>query len=823
VVDERLRRPVFGALLRAKRVAAGLTQDHLAARARISVQAVSALERGARHAPRGDTLALLVEALALDGDELSEFEAAARASIKPKVRATQPLLKAPSQKCAHLPQFATPLFGRDRELREVAAAVASGGCTTLWGTGGVGKTRLAVETSALVEDRFDRIAFVGLAFTIGDDAVEDAIASALGIVREAGDDLSARIAGALCEYRWLVVVDNCEHVIAGAARAVGALAAVAPGTAFVCTSREPLRIAGERVMNVGGLAPDDAKRLFLDRAETPGHASSLSASDARVVATICRKLDGIALALELAAACARVLDLEHVANGLDERFRLLTRGSRAASDRHTTLHATIAWSYNLLASGERRVFERAAIVNGNFSLDDLLAIAVDETCDRMTVLAALTALAEKSLIVVETDGETARRRYRLLESIRDFAIETAIARDGAGALVEAHRRFGRYLSDRLLRSIEAYREGNTSAFRDAPLDQLRGYLDWAIEKRHDVAAGTKLAAAIHFVWDLKGLHLEGLRRIEAGVALLADDDGNAPVAAAAWHAVSRLRHNLRSADSLAPALRAYELSARVGDDIVRADAAIKVALAYDAMGERVKALAFIEEAIVLHDRLGDHASATYAGCTAALIAFKLRGDASTLEAYRLAVERQRQRGAPWRTAYAEMDLAEAYHGFGKTAEAIAMLAPAIARLQETASPNDVGNALNNLGAYLTSTDRFVEAIPIAREALQIGRSGNFTRMIVLAVQTCATIAALADCENETSAQLFGYVARRYDRIGVNEYTETTAHERLRNALRALSPSEVASAIREGEAFDDATAIEAALRCIEGVGAPAPAC
>jgi tetratricopeptide (TPR) repeat protein len=261
-------------------------------------------------------------------------------------------------------------------------------------------------------------------------------------------------------------------------------------------------------------------------------------------------------------------------------------------------------------------------------------------------------------------------------------------------------------------------------------------------------------------------------------------------------------------------LRAYELSKRVGEDIIRADAAIKIALAYDTMGERVKALAYLEEAIALHDRLGDHASAIYAGCTAALIAFKLHGDAGTLEAYRLAVERQRERGAPWRTAYAEMDLAEAYHCFGKTDEAIALLTPAIARLHETASPNDVGNALNNLGAYLTSAGRFVEAIPIAREALQIGRDGNFTRIIVLAVQTCATIAARTGCEKQRCAQLFGYVARRYDRIGLNEYTETSAHERFTAVVDAmLSKFDRTAAIREGEMFDDEMAIDAALQCL----------
>jgi predicted ATPase len=758
----------------------------------------------------------LTEALELEGEALATFEAIARASIKPKIRAKQPLFKAPSLKRANLPRFDTPFFGRERERRDLAAAMAGGGCTTLWGTGGVGKTRLAIETTALVEDRFDRIAFVALAATIGDDAVDDAIAAALGIVREAGDDASARIARELSEHRWLVIVDNCEHVIAGAARTVGALAVASPETALVCTSREPLRIMGERVMNVGSLAADDARRLFVDRAETPAAGGSLSVADARAVATICRKLDGIPLALELAAACARVLDLEHVVSGLDERFRFLTRGSRAATDRHTTLHSTIAWSYDLLGSSERHVFERAAIVNGSFSLDDLCAIAVDQTCDRVTVLAALGSLVDKSLVVAEIDAATSRRCYHLLESTRAFAIEAATARDGDSALSEAHRHLGRYLSDRLLGSIQSYRNGERSSLRDAPLDQLRGYLDWAIEKRHDVAAGTKLAAEIHFVWDLNGLHVEGLRRIEAGLALLADEPANVPIATIAWYAVSRLRQNfVRNADSLEPALRAYELAADTGNDLIRAQAAEKIAVAYDTMGERERALTYVETSITLYERLGDELSAAYAGCMAGIIAFKLRGDAHALERFRLAVEHQSTLGEPWRTTNSHIDLAEAYHWSGKTEEAIAIVKPAIAQLRETASPINLAVALNNLGAYLTSMGHLVEAVPIAREAIDIGRDGNFSRTLVLAIQTCATVAALAGREKRRCANLLGYVSRRYDRIGENEYTETAAHDRLRSVVTAWTREfDVAAAVREGESFDDETAIDAALRCSE---------
>jgi predicted ATPase/transcriptional regulator with XRE-family HTH domain len=819
VPDERSKRPAFGELLRARRVAAGFTQGNLAARASISVQAVSALERGARHAPRGDTLALLTQALALDGKALSEFEAAARAGIKPKLRTTQPLFKSPSSKRAQLPQFATPLFGRGRDARDLAAAIASGGCTTLWGTGGVGKTRLAVETSALVEDRFDRIAFAGLAATIGDDSVDDAIASALDIVRAPGEDLPARIVGELSERRTLVILDNCEHVVAGAARLVGSLSAASPGTAFLCTSREPLRIAGERVVKLAALDQDDARRLFLDRAATVAPGASLSANDERDVATICRRLDGIPLALELAAACARVLDLEHVASGLDERFRLLTRGSRAASDRHTTLHATIAWSYDLLGAAERHVFERAAVINGSFSLDDLLAIAIDERCDRVTVLAAVAALSDKSLIVVEIDGETSRRRYRLLESTRAFALEAAEAGDERSTFVEAHRRWGRYLSDRIRCFAEGYRAGGNWPTGEHHLDHIRGYLDWAIEKRGDVVAGTLLAGEIHLLWDFCGLHAEGIRRIESGLALLPEFDADPTAAMVGWHAVSRLYQRLvRTAESLAPALRAYELAARVGDDFIRASSAAKIAVAHDVMGKHNEALAYAEEAIALFDRIGDCSSAAYAACTAAVIAFTLRGDAAALESLRVAVERQRLVGDVRRTASAELSLGEAYYACGNVDAAIVAASSAIAQFRKTATRFELSVGLTNLGTYLSGSGRIAEAVNVTLEALQIGGEGGHARIVALAAQTCATIAALHGREKRGCVELLGYVTRRYDAIGEIGFTETAAHERLRSALVGiLPPSVYADAIRIGKTFDDDKAIAVALRCLEGSG------
>jgi len=819
VVDERSNRPAFGALLRARRVAAGFTQDQLAERARISVQAVSALERGARHAPRGDTLALLTQALELDGDALTEFEAAARASTKLKIRSTQPLLKPPSQKRASLPQFGTPFFGRERETDDLASAIAGGGCTTLWGTGGVGKTRLAVETSAVIEDRFETITFVGLAASIGNDAVDDALAAAFGIAREPDDDVLSRIAAELARCRRLVIVDNCEHVIADAARTIGALAEASPETAFVCTSREPLRIPGERVIELGSLAENDARSLFVDRAGAVASGGELSAADTRDVTTICRRLDGIPLALELAAASARFLDLHHVARGLDGRFRLLTRGKRTASDRHATLQATIAWSYDLLGPSERHVFERAAVINGDFSLDDLLAIAVDGDYDHATALAATAALAEKSLIVVETDEGSTRRRYRLLESTRAFALDVAEARENGTTLGETYRRWGRYLSDRLRHATERYLKANTAPVSIEHLDHLRGYLDWAIDKRHDVAAGTALAGEIHLLWDSWGLHVEGIRRIEAGLALLSDDDADAYAAMRGWYAVSRLNQRLvRTAESLAPALRAYELAARTGDEGVRAQTAAKLAIGYEATGRREEALVFAEESVAWFERAGDPTGAAFAACTAAVIAFRIRGDLAALEALRHAVERMRHFGDARRTAGAEMDLGEAYFAYGNVDAAIAALNSVIEQFRKTAPRHELAIALSNLQVYLLASGRAVEAAPLALETLAIAGESHLTRFIVLAAQTCATIAALEGRERRRCAQLFGYVARRYGTIGEIGFTETAAHEAFKSAAaELLQEPEHAHAISEGEGFDDDTAIDAAMRCVSLFG------
>jgi tetratricopeptide (TPR) repeat protein len=461
------------------------------------------------------------------------------------------------------------------------------------------------------------------------------------------------------------------------------------------------------------------------------------------------------------------------------------------------------------------VFECAAVINGRFSLDDLLATAVDGDYDHPTVLAATAALAEKALIVVESDSASSQRRYRLLESTRAFALEAAEARENGATLRDAHGRWGRRVSDELRRASEIYRKNNTPPVSDSHLDHLRGYLDWAIDKRHDVRSGTELAGKIHLLWDSWGLHVEGIRRIETGLAFLTEGDGDAPAAMHGWYAVSRLNQRLvRTAESLAPALRAYELASRTGDDLIRAQTAAKLAIGHDATGDRKTAIAFAEEAIASFERAGDPDSAAYTACTAAVFAFKMYGDATALDALRIAVDRLRTFGDVRRTASAELDLSDAYFAYGEIDAAIATIRSAIAQSRTSAPRHELAIGLSNLQAYLSASARAAEAAPFALEALEIAAEGRYTRFIVLAAQTCATIAALDGREKKRCAQLFGYVTHRYGTIGEIGFTETAAHEAFKSAAaELLKEPEYAHAVREGEVFDDDTAIDAAMQCV----------
>jgi predicted ATPase/DNA-binding winged helix-turn-helix (wHTH) protein len=399
------------------------------------------------------------------------------------------------------------LIGREAEVALLIELATQHRLVTLTGAGGIGKTRLALEVARYLLPNFaDGVWLAELGPLSNVDLVSDAVAAALGLEFAGGSVSPERVAKALGSKQLLLVLDNCEHVIDAAARLAETLVRASSAVHVLATSREPLRADGERVLRVQGLdvpakGVEDmrtvlghgAVRLFIERAG----AADRQFSPERCVpamATICRRLDGIPLAIELAAARAPMLGVEDLASGLDDRFRLLTCGYRTALPRHQTLRATLDWSYELLSDEERVVLGRLAVFAGNFSPASACAVAADSRIAASDVVAHVANLVAKSLVLADAGGAAAVD-YRLLETTRAYALEKLAE---SGELDPVARRHAEHYRD-LLEQAPAESQIRSSADWLAAyrrqIDNVRSALDWAFSPRGDAAIGVTLSAA----------------------------------------------------------------------------------------------------------------------------------------------------------------------------------------------------------------------------------------------------------------------------------------------------------------------------------------
>ena len=393
----------FGALLRRYRLAASLSQEALGARAGLSATAIAALERGRRKTPRPSTVLMLAEGLGLAATERSALISAAHTA-----RESEPADAAHSVPC--LPAPLSSFVGRASEIAAVRYLLASTRLLTLTGAAGVGKTRLAL---ALASDAEDEVAFVELAPLADGTLVDHAVAAALGVQEQSQQSLLQSLASALHARRLLLILDNCEHLLPSCAMLATALLRACPQVRLLATSREVLRISGEVVWPVPPLSlPDvqrspaplqvaesEAVRLFVARAQAVDHGFALTEQNARAVADVCIALDGLPLAIELAAAHARVLAPAQIAARLGDRFRLLVVGSRGAPARHQSLQAAIDWSYDRLSAGEQLLLDRLAVFAGGWTLEAAEHVCAGEGITPGDVLSLLSRLVERSLVV----------------------------------------------------------------------------------------------------------------------------------------------------------------------------------------------------------------------------------------------------------------------------------------------------------------------------------------------------------------------------------------------------------------------------------------
>jgi predicted ATPase/DNA-binding winged helix-turn-helix (wHTH) protein len=428
----------------------------------------------------------------------------------------------------NLPHPLTSLIGREAEVAEIKAALASHRLVTLTGSGGVGKTRLVIEVGRSVLDRYpDGVWLAELAPLTDSQLVTFTIGAVLGVSLSSAATATEALASALHTKQLLLIIDNCEHVIAEVARVAEALIQACAHLSIVASSRERLAIAGESVIRVPSLPTPQASagltamaaceypavRLFVERASALGLGFALTDANAATIGSICTRLDGIPLAIELAVPRLRVLSVEQLARGLEERFRLLTGGNRTALPRQQTLHALIDWSYALLNDPEKLLLARLAVFSGSALLTSITAVVVSVEIPPEQCGDLLYSLAEKSLVHVDPiAGET---RYRLLESTRYYAAEKL------GAAPEIRRRHAAHF---LARFAEATAEWETTPTQrwivqyEADLDNLRGALEWAFGKDGDVNIALDLVGRSHVIWAELGLMLEHRRWVNEALA-----------------------------------------------------------------------------------------------------------------------------------------------------------------------------------------------------------------------------------------------------------------------------------------------------------------
>ena len=400
------------------------------------------------------------------------------------LQADFPALRALDASPGNLRAATTSFIGRESEVAELQAAVKAHRLVTLTGVGGVGKTRLAVEVAARLADEFpDGVWFFDLAAIADPAAVPDAVAAVLGIIQQPGKSVAKSVAAALEGRVRLLVFDNCEHVLDAAAGLVEAILAASATVTILATSREGLRLADEQLwpvpsLDVGAGIDSAAVNLFVERAHSVAPRFSMATTDeAEAIIEICRRLDGIPLAIELAASRMASMTAIEVCDRLDQRFRLLV-GSRRGLERHHTLRHAVAWSYDLLGDAEKALLERCSVFAGGFDLQSACAVAGSDDPDDYAVLDLLDALVRKSLLVA--DRSAGRTRFSMLETIRQFAEEQLVARGEASEIRAAHSRYF------------AGREADIMALWDSP--RQREAYDWFTIELANLRAAFRWAA-----------------------------------------------------------------------------------------------------------------------------------------------------------------------------------------------------------------------------------------------------------------------------------------------------------------------------------------
>ncbi len=704
--------------------------------------------------------------------------------VHPDLRADFPPVKSLDVFPNNLPVQLTSFIGREQEQAEVRRLLSATRLLTLTGSGGAGKTRLALQVAADVTKGYPDGVWLAELAPIADPAlVPKTVASALGVPEQPGRDMTETLVDALRPKALLLVLDNCEHLLAACADLAAALLRACPQVLILATSREGLGVPGETVWRVPSLSlPDDvhhlpssvdlvlydAVRLFVDRAvvTTPGFA--VTNQNAPAVAQVCKRLDGIPLAIELAAARVKVLAVEQIAARLDDRFRLLTGGSRTVLPRHQTLQAAMDWSYHLLSEPERMLLRRLSVFTGGWTLEAAEAVSSGNGVETDKILDLLTSLVDKSLVLAETQRGEAR--HRLLETVRQYGRDRLGEAHEAAIVRRRHRDWYLRLAEEAEPNLRGPEQLAWLERLETEHDNFRAALEWSTTESDGAEATVRLAGALYWFWFVRGYWTEARRWLDTALA--------------------------RGTDA-SPFVLPKTIAAAV----------------YFAwrLGDHARATALGEQGLALCRRLGDQKHAASLLIWLGISALRQGNDDRARALYEESLHSSRALGDTWLTALALSQLGILASHLSDHEEASRLLTESLALMKALGDRYMIayilsiqGGAARRQGDTEQAAARYVESLVLSRPFVEWWTSGR-------SLEGLAWVASVKG-HLQKAARLFG--AAEVVRETVGDYITVLArptHESCVASVRAgMGDAAFSAAWAEGRAMTLEQAIEYAL-------------
>lgn len=752
----------------------------------------------------------------------------------------------------NLPMQLTRFVGRERELADLTELLATNRLVTITGPGGCGKTRLSLQIGAdILGDFPDGVWLVNLAAISDGPLVAAEVASSLGLREEPNRALLDTIVDYLRVRRVLLLLDNCEHVLRAAAELVVPLLALCRNLRIIATSRQALTIEGEMArlldplsvpadnkLSVDELLSYEGVQLLSDRAALARTGFTVTEQNADAVATICRRLDGIPLAIELAAARLGSLGAGELARRLDDRFRLLSEGRRGGPPRHQTLDAAVDWSYELCDDAERLLFRRLAVFVGRFTLQAVENICAHQGLERGDAAVLLSRLVERSLVYADTDQ--AAVTYRMLQTIRSFALAKLESSGEESSLRSRHFNSFLSLAEQSEENLLGADQEKWLVLLESHHDDIRAALSWSLAA--DPSRAIRLAGALGIFWDARGHWTEGRRWLEAALAVAPEGDPRLPKALTRSGNLAYEQGDYATARSLLG--RSLALGREAGDDPGVAHALSLLADLEIAAGNPDAAREPFDEALELSARLGKPRPVGLMINLA--MAAQALGHPDVEDLYREALTQSRHRGHKRGTAGALVGLGTIARGRGDLGAARQMHEEALVLFRELDDAYGTAETLASLAAILRSSGDREGASTLMRDALPLyrelgDRRGTATTLIRLGVEASATgegaaaellSEALEICRDLEDVQgiiaSLTYLARLSRSAGEDRRAAVLLYEAIEwcrrlpmHRVAATCLEEMAGLLAETESRRAATLFGAAAALREAVSATGP--